>query len=759
MPDDQSNNHLVEPVYMARDVGHKREEHLHAYPVADPRYSRDPYELESAGFDFWGTVRTFWRRKFMIAAITILGTSAALLFTLRVTPLYKSAATIEVQRQETRIIESASIDPVTIADNEYMATQYALIKSRALAERVVEVLDLANDERYANPEASREARVRSAAGKITRNLQVSPEGRSRVVRVSFISDDPAEAALITNTIVENFIDGSMERKYNTTAYARTFLNERIATAKAALEDAERRLVDYAQTEGILELNTGVGNSSLDADSLVALNQELAKAQSERIIAEQRYRENLTSSSTQEILESEDLRRLRSLKTDLSAEYQEKLGTFKPEYPDMLKLQARIDAIDAEMEQVKASILVAAEAAFKAAAAREKSLSDRISQLKLNVQDERGRKIDYTILQREVDTARTQYDALLQRLKEVSIAGGVGSSQISFVDRAVPAALPFEPNLFRNLIQALIISLAAGVGLAFGLNYIDDTIKTPEDVKAKLGLAALGVIPKIKGRKANITNALEDPRSPITEAFYSARTALEFTTDKGAPKSLVVTSTRPSEGKTSTTIALGMTFAKSGKSVLIIDADLRKPSFVANARESVGLSGLLTQEEALADNIVGSTTSGLYLLPSGIIPPNPAQLLSSERLDDLLEEASEYFDIVIVDSPPLLGFADAPVLGSICDATIMVVESGSIRRPAAVRTLERLLESDSNVVGAVLVKFDAKKSGYESSDYYYAYGSGSYDYGTKRVKSSSNKRRKIDLFTGPGRSEGGPPRLG
>ena len=758
MPDDQSLRDGTAPVLRRREIERSEREPLHAYPVADPRYSKDPYELEGGGFDFWGTVRTLWRRKFMIAAIAILGTAAALLLTLRVTPLYKSVATIEVQRQETRIIESASIDPVSIADNEYMATQYALIKSRALAERVVEILDLANDPRYADSELGREARVRSAAAKITDNLRVSPEGRSRVVNISFVSDDPREAARIANAIVENFIDGSMERKFNTTSYARKFLNERLVTARETLQNAERSLVEYAQAEEILDLSTSGGNTSLDADALVTLNQELAKAQSERIIAEQRYRENLSSETTQEVLDNEDLARLRALKTELTAEYQEKLGTFKPGYPDMVKLQARIDAIDEEMDQVKATIVLASEASFKAAAAREQSLNERIRDLKGSVQDERGRKIQYTILQREVDTARTQYEALLQRLKEVSIAGGVGSSQISFVDRAVPAALPFEPNLFRNLLQALILSLAAGIGLAFGLNYIDDTIKTPEDLKQKIGLPAIGVIPKIKGRNVSITAELEDARSSITEAFYSARTALEFVTDSGAPKSLAITSTRPSEGKTSTSVALAMTFARSGSSALIIDADLRRPSFVANAKESVGLSGLLTQDHQLSDQIVASNTPNLFLLPSGIIPPNPAQLLTSVRLARIIEEAEENFDIVIVDCPPLLGFADAPLLGSVCDATLMVVESGSIRRPAAERTLERLLESDANVVGAVLVKFDAKKSGYENSDYYYAYGSGSYDYGAKRIKSSSSKRRKVDLFSARGRSDDDRTRL-
>ncbi len=757
MPDDRNAPLSVRPGLHDRLPADRRDEGLSAYPVADPRYSRDPYEEEGGGFDFWGILRTLMRRKFMILAIMILGTSAAALLTLREVPLYRATATIEIQRQETRIIESAQVDPVVVADAEYMATQYALLKSRALAERTVELLDLSNNELYADPTLGREERLREASEYIGENLQVAPEGRSRVVKVSFVSADANDAARIANTIVESFIEGSLERKFNTTAYARKFLEERLVTAKVALEDAERRLVDYAQKEDILEIGTETGNTSLDLDSLVALNTELAKAQGERISAEQTYRELLANAATTEFLDSEDLMRLRALRSELNAEYQEKLGTFKPDYPDMVRLQARVDAVDTEIEAEKASIRIASEATFKAALAREQSLTQRISELKGNVQDQRGRKIEYTILQREVDTARTQYEALLQRLKEVSIAGGVGSSQVSVVDQAIVPLLPFEPNLQRVLIQALILSLAAGIGLAFALNYVDDTIKTPEDVKQKLGLAAVGVIPRVKGGKAgSITDALGDPRSPITEAFYSARTALEFTTTSGAPRSLVVTSSRPSEGKTSTTVSLGMSFARSGRRVLIIDADLRKPSFVANSKDSVGLSGLLTGDEPLENHVIGSSTDGLFLLPSGVIPPNPAELLSSPRLPALIEEAGDLFDIVIIDSPPLLGFADAPILGSVCDATIIVVESGSIRRPAAQRTVERLMESRSNVVGVILTKFDAKKSGYESGYYYYSYGRGAYAYGSKRTGKAAGNARKIRLFADSADTARQPP---
>ncbi|MEO0697842.1 MAG: polysaccharide biosynthesis tyrosine autokinase [Pseudomonadota bacterium] len=708
--------------------------------------SGDYAEPDHNGFEFWSAMAVLSRRKWMILAILFLGVAAATVFTLQVTPLYKAASTIEIQTQEVQILETSAVEPVGTADAEYMATQYALLRSRSLAERVADQLKLPDDARFADQSLRRDDRLREATTEILRNLSVSPQGRSRVVNVEFVSPYPREAAQIANAIVSNFIETNLERKYNTTSYAREFIEERLATTKAALEDSERRLVEYAQQQNILELEDQGRSTSLDANSLIALNEELADAESERIALEQQWRESQSSNSTLQMLESEDLGRLRARRSDLNAEYQELLGKFKPGYPDMERLAARIDSVDEEITRERAAIVAAAEAAYRASLAREQSLTQRIRDLSSNVQSLRDRRIEYTILQREVDTNRSQYDALLQRLKEVSIASGVGSSKVSVVDRAIEPLLPFEPNLIRTLFQAIVLSLAAGIGLAFALNYIDDTVKTPDDVKTKLGLPAIGVIPRVKGKGDLIADAMSDPKSGISEAYFSTRTALQFTTENGAPRSLVVTSTKPSEGKTSTTVALAMSFAKIGQKVLIIDADMRKPSFVADPGRSAGLSGLLTRDEPLENHVVGGANPGLFLLPSGIIPPNPAELLSSPKLAHLLREAEAIFDLVIVDAPPVLGFTDAPILGSVCEASVVVVQSGGVRRPAAMRTLDRMIESRSNVIGVVLVKFDAKKAGYEYGDYYYSYGAGSYRY-TERLSDSSERQRKIRIFAG------------
>ncbi len=705
----------------------------------------DFVEPEANGFDFWATLQILLTRKWMILSITLCGVLIGAMLALRATPMYKAFATIEIQRQETQIIEGGNVDPVVVADAEYMATQYELLRSRSLAQRVADTLDLPSDPLYANQTLTRSERLDQAANVILKGLRVAPAGRSRVVEVEFISPSPAETARIANAVVDNFIQSNLERKYNTTAYAREFLEERLAATRVALEKSERELVAYAERQGILDLSSGdEGSINLDTNSLVRLNEDLAAAESDRIEKEQRYLQARDNPSSSPLLESDALQALKARESELNARYQELLGKFKPDYPEMVSLRTRIDAIQKEIKTEAQAILIALEGEYKAALAREQSLMARVSQLKDEVQSQRNRRIQYTILKRDVDTNRSQYEALLNRLKEVSIASGVGSSQVSIVDRAVVPKLPFEPNLSRVVIQSLIVSLGLGIAIAFALNFIDDTIKTPEDVRKKLGLPAIGIIPRIGKKSELVMDALDDPKSGISEAFVSARTALEFTTDGGAPRSLLVTSTRPSEGKTSSTISLARAFSRIGRSVLIIDADMRKPSFVVENGSSIGLSGLLTSDATLVENAIQSDTPGLWLLPSGVIPPNPAELLSGGRLRQIIREAEEAFDIVIVDSPPVLSFADAPLLGAACGGATVVVQAGSIRRPAVERTLGRLFESRTNVLGIILMKFDAKTAGYDYGYYYSAYGSAAYNYVELSGNAKERARRRIKL---------------
>ncbi len=715
----------------------------------DPRaYYDDPIKDKSS-LDFWTVLAIINRWKWLILATTFLGTLITTVLVMQITPLYKASVTFEIQKQETQILENMPVNPSTFADAEYMATQYALLKSRNLAERVVAKLDLTGNPEYADQSLNVEGRITAATDVVQRNINVIPVRRSRIARLEYTSVNPAETQRIANALAESFIASTLERKFEATSYAREFLKTRLATAKTTLETSERKVVDYAREQGILELNPGSGSASLDANSAVALNDALSEAQSGRIEAEQAFLEIKANSNNSEFSESETLQRLQTTRSELSGEYEELLAKFKPDYPKMTRMINRIDKLDEEIttekQRLSNSTYFKAESKFNAAKAKERSLKRRVDQLKESLQDLRNRRIQYTILEREVDTARTQYDGLLQQLKKVTVLSGVGSSQISIVDRAVMPKYPFYPNKRNAIALSLLLSSVLGFALAWLLTVVDDTIKTPDDVKDKLGLPALGVMPKIIGGANLIVEQLEDPRSTMSEAFFSARTAIEFTSDTGSPKSILLTSTQPGEGKTSSIVALGSAFAKIGKRVLIIDADMRKPSFVSNSELSVGLSGILARDVDLMSNVLMSQTKRLFLLPTGITPPNPAELLSGAKIKRIIREAENNFDVVLVDSPPVLRFADAPILASICASTIVIIKSGKVRRPAVERTLGRLRQNHANIIGAFLMQFDAKKAGFEYSYYYYDYGQYGYSQGKANL-SIDDERRKIDILS-------------
>jgi succinoglycan biosynthesis transport protein ExoP len=687
---------------------------------------------------------TLWRIvnewRWLILGAVAVSVAGAIVITLLTTPLYRSTAVLEINPPSVEILEDSKAKSTN--DREYLATQYGLLQSRSLAERVAQELNLGANSEFVPGEADRATKLKIATGILMGSFEVKPVPQSRLIQISYSSESPPLAAQITNSFADNFINSNLERRYEASSYARNFLERQIANVKGELEKSERQLVTYAQQQGIITTGAsepGQANdaNSLSGASLVALNEALAEAQTKRISAEQRYRQSRTSRTTAEVNESTQI--LRQQRATLEAEYQEKLTKLKPDYPDMLSLRSRINEltkqIQAEAGNVAGGRSNTLLAEYQAAAAEERSLQARVNQLKGAVLNLRGRSIQYTILQREVDTNRSLYDALLQRYKEIGVAGGVGTNLVSVVDRAQVPGGPYKPNLMLNLLMGFALGLVGGVAAALALEFINDTVKTPDDVRDKLRLASLGVIPKKMGQDS-LADELKDQSSAVSEAYFSLRTSLQFTTESGAPKTLLITSTRAAEGKSSTTLALAQNFARLGNSVLLIDADLRKPAFVTGSEPTEGLSKLLTNDDELRRHVLRTEFENLSLLPCGPLPPNPAELLASPRLRALISEAATQFDMVIVDGPPVLGLADAPLLGGACRGTLMVVESAKTRTKAAVDAINRLKASGSHIVGAVLTKYRSHAHGYG-----YGYSYEPYKYG-----GIGSREREIRLIT-------------
>ncbi len=679
---------------------------------------------------------TIWRIisewRWLILALTAVGIAGAIVVTLLTTPIYRATATLEVSPPESEIMEDGKASRTQMqVDRAYLATQYGLLASRSLAQRVAQDLNLASNPAFAPAGADRAQRLRSATGALVANFKVDPVKESRLIKISFSSPDPAIAATVANSYADNFINANLERRYEASSYARSFLERQIANVKSELEKSERQLVGYAQRQGIISTTGSAASSgtpsdaaSLQGASLVSLNNALSEATTRRIGVEQAYRQAMAQGTSAEVVASTS--GLRQQRAGLQAEYNEKLNTFRPEYPDMQRLRARIKALDEQVGIERGTVASARvntlAAEYRAAANAERMIAARVDQLKGAVLNLRGRSIQYNILLREVDTNRSLYDALLQRYKEIGVAGGIGKNLVSVVDRAEVPGAPFKPNLMINLLIGLGIGLVAGLGAALGLEILNDTIKSPDDVRNKLDLASLGVIPK-KQTQESLAEELKDQTSAVSEAYFSLRTSLQYTTDSGAPKTLLITSSRAAEGKSSTTLALAQNFARLGNRVLLIDADLRKPAFVTGSDKEEGLSKLLTNNDPIDVHVLPTQHENLSLLPCGPLPPNPAELLASPRLKTLIAEASSQYDMVIVDGPPVLGLADAPLLGGACRGTLVVIESGKTRTRAAVDAINRLKASGSHIVGAVLTKYRHRSHGYG-----YGYSYEPYKYG-------------------------------
>jgi capsular exopolysaccharide synthesis family protein len=680
-------------------------------------------------------LRILFHWRWLVLGATAFGVILAILSTLLANPLYRATVSLEANPPSVSISDEQAREREEMGYNSYdmVATQVGLLESRNVAERTAQDLNLANNPEIVDPELPASDRLRAATDFVAGGLKVIPPEEGRLIKFNFVSQSPQLAATVANGIADNFINSALQRRYESSAYARNFLERQINKTRSDLERSERQLVAYAQKQGIVSSGGGGADGkspsgdtgSLQGDSLFALNAALAEATARRVAAEGAYRGSMSTGPTSDVTTSTAA--LRQDRARLQAEYQQKREFMKPEHPEMESLQAQIDELDRQIVRESSTMSSGRNnsllADYRAALAAERALQGRVASLKGDVLDLRGRSIQYNILQREVDTNRSLYDALLQRYKEIGVAGGIGVAPVSIVDRADAPILPFKPQPLLNLLLGLALGFLAGVAAAVGLEVVNDTIKSREDVRKKLDLSCLGIVPK-SGGKDGFLEELKNPTSHISEAYSALIAALRYSTEDGMPKVLALTSAGPGEGKSSSAFAVAQTCARLGRRVLLIDSDLRKPAFKTE-NDDVGLSHLLTTDDPLADHLLPTQHENLTLLPSGPVPPNPADLLSTGRLRRIIAEAGETFDLVLIDAPPTLGLADSPLLAAAAGNTIFIVEAGKTRTRAVIDALNRLETVGTHILGVVLTKAAGRGGNYGGYGYGYghAYGKG------------------------------------
>lgn len=698
-------------------------------------------------------LRIALRWKYVITGVTVACLVLCLIITLLMTPKYTAVSTVEIAREASQVTAIQGVEhDAGIADQEFYQTQYGLLKSRALSERVATQLRLVDDPNFFKMFGTKETssafalasdryvasghaeRQRVAGEILLRNISVDPTRLSRLVDIAFTSPQAAFSARVANAWAENFIQTNLERKVQATSYGRNLLERQLQLQKQRLDESQRQLVTYASQQQIINLPAQSGGTagartaerSIVADDLAALNTALTQATADRIGAEARYRAGSSGGATTEALGNVAINNLRQRRAELAAQYQQLMVQFEPGYPTAQALKSQIDQLDRAILREESRVTGSIEGIYRAAAARENALQKRVEQLKVNYLDDRRRSIQYNIFQQEVDTNRALYDGLLQRYKEIGVANGVGINNISIVDPADVPQKPSSPRLFINLLIALIGGFALGAVAAFALEQMDEAFGDPSEVERRLGLPLLGSVPKVDDEHSP-RDELLNRKSDLVDAYLSISTNLGFTTEHGAPRSFSVTSTRPAEGKSTTALALATMLSRAGKRVIIVDGDMRSPSIhhLGNVGHEYGLSNFLSGEEAIEPLTFQMPDLGLTAMSAGPTPPNAAELLTGARLSILIDRLLEFYDHVVIDSPPVMGLADAPLIGARVEGIVYAVESHGIRGTQVKIALRRLAAANVRIFGGVLTKFEARRAAY---GYGYEYG---YSYGRSK----------------------------
>lgn len=758
-----------------------------------------PDEQADEGFDLKDLLRILLKHKWALVSAALLGLTVATVDGLTRTPMYRAAATLQIDQSTARIVQfNRDVDPYQDADGLTLQTQIELLRSRALAERVIDELGLDPSRGKVaglltptlgaasaagapaatvlsggaaapvpsaaqTPSASADAGIpgvgmlsdlkdrvvtgyqrmgrpavedRAVLGReavvsgFMGSVAVAQVPNSRLVRVTVSSSSPAHAARVANGIARAFIAMNMERRSDSSGYAKNFLEDQIKVTKAKLEESERALNTYARANSILMLDdkTNVLNQTFSDHSAA-----LSRVEQERQKAEALYNEvQRNPESAPQVLESKTVATYKEQRAKLESEYLTNLTTYKPEFPKMQQLKAQIAEMDARIKAEVGVVLVAVKAQFDAAKRQEEQVRARVGETRKEVLVSQDRAVQLNLLKRELDTNRQLYDGLLQRLKEVGVSGEVTANPISVVDLASTPLFPYEPDVRNIAMIGLVAGLLAGLAWALIREHMDDSIKHSDEVEALFGVPLLGVIPQLgrkvagKSRRDVAMQTIEDPRGSFAEAYRSMRTALQFSTAEGAPRQLMVTSSVQGEGKSTTALALAINFAQLGKRVLLVDADMRNPSLhkalaVDNDR---GLSNYLSGEGTREQLIRETEIAGLSLLTAGPTPPSPVDLLMGPKLFRLLDKAAEMgFDQVVLDAPPLLGIADSIVLGNQIQSIVFVVKAGDTRKSNIRDALRRLRTGGLAPLGIALTRAPSHNASYYGHESYYGYGYG------------------------------------
>lgn len=700
---------------------------------------------------FMEALRIFRKWKWMILGLglgfAVLGGIQAVLKA----PLYTSTLRLQIDRNTAKPVEDNTSGQSETQDADFLRTQLELLLTRSMAERVVSSLRLGDDAEFLKPrevslqslilepfsafrtpdlsDVEQATRDRWASAVVLENRAVKPVAGSRLFDISYSDTVPTRAARIATGLADAYIEANIDKRFQANSYAKSYLEDQLKQLKGRLEETENQMLTFAEKQQIVDVDD---RASTAETSLNAANQSLATLVQDRVKAEELSKQVEAASGINlpQFLSNNVIDKLRQTRNDLTTDYQEKSQTFLPSYPVMVQIKNKIAEVERQINVEIRALRQSYRASYDAAKSQEDAMRTRVNGLREDLLDLQKRSVRYNILKREVETNRNLYNSLLQRYKEVDVASGVGANNVFIVDRATIPTTRSSPNITRWLLFSMLAGLGLGAAIAWLIERFDDTLKSADEMEAITGLPTLGLIPKI-GPETTVEAELANPRSALSESYRSLATALQFSTANGLPASIVTTSAGPSEGKSHTALTIARHFAGIGLKVLLIDGDLRNPSLHKKMQlpNKVGLTNVLSGGGPPPKFLQPTDTERLVFMGTGPLPRNAAEILSNARLQSLLSVGANVFDLIIIDGPPVMGLADAPLLSSAVSATLFVCAAGQARRGQVRWAMQRLRMGRGHIAGCVVTKFDSRQARYGGYGYGYGYGYGNaYEYG-------------------------------
>jgi polysaccharide biosynthesis transport protein len=699
------------------------------------------------------------RRHIALAAFSVVSL-AALVYSFTATPIYEGRVQLLIESNDPNILDFKQVtgDGVNanqLSRQDYYQTQYRLLQSRSVAKKTIETLKLWENEELRpdlraqtvsfgglvrgasvwaggllgskdsaeTPGAEETAAQAEAIDTFLEKLTVAPVRNSRLVEVAFRAEQPQLAADVANAVARAYIDMNLDFRFRATREASEWLTQQLTEQRKGVESAEVRLQQYREKNDALSLED---RQNIVVQKLADLNGAVTRAKTERLQKEAMYRQLVAVQDDPAALdtfpailsnqfiqhEKAELAGLQRKQAQLAEKYGEK-------HPEMIEAQSAIEAAQSKLRAEIAKVVQAVRTEYQAAVAQEQSMTLALDAQKGEALAMNRKAIDYGVIQRDVDSNKQIYDTLLQRAKETGVSGELRTSNVRIVDQAEPAVDPVSPRRLLDILLGLFGGAFLGVALAFFFEYLDNRVKTPEEIEQALGLPSLGLIPvTTTSGKANPLISDSAPPS-FSEAFRALRTNILFSAADGGPRSIVVTSTGPSEGKTMVAGNVAIGLAQTGQRVLLIDADMRRPRAHELFGQSVepGLSNLLVGAAKPSEVVRPSGVENLWIMPAGKTPPNPAELLGSRRFADLASSLGAHFDCVIIDTPPVLAVTDAAVVAHRATGVLFVIAADATSRQAAQTALDHLEHAHAKFLGAVLNRVDIERDSYYYARYY------------------------------------------